>query len=328
MRSTTPSSSSIEPLCVSTNVGIAAYPRQVEDAAELMRCAEAALDSARQQGRDTLLYYDPEMNSKVFERLTLEANLRLALEREELVVYYQPRVEISTGRLLSFEALVRWRHPEMGLVSPAQFIPLAEETGLIHEIGRWVLRAACAEAARWRKETGTSAYVAVNVSRAQLDDPNLAAYAARVLQETGLPNEAILIEITESALPANPERAVEALQRFRDLGLRLAIDDFGTGYSSLSYLASLPVDVVKMDKCFVDGLGESGRESDLAATILRIGGGLGLRTVAEGIERAEQVEQLRALGCDLGQGFHYARPLDSDAVVAFISADSPALLNV
>ncbi|MGI9539475.1 MAG: putative bifunctional diguanylate cyclase/phosphodiesterase [Miltoncostaeaceae bacterium] len=310
-------------ISMQSSIGVALSGPDAQDEETLLRNADVAMYAAKAQPGGSVQLFRQEMQAAAHERLELKQDLVGAMGRGELSLNYQPIFRLDGEALMGFEALLRWEHPERGMVPPETFIPLAEQTGLIHELGRWVIDTACSEAALWARDLGFGGYVTVNVSGAQLDDPDLSGRVAEALRSAGLGAESLVVEITESALPTNPERAVIVLQRLRNLGIRIAIDDFGTGYSSLSYLGSLPVDVIKMDKCFVDDLVESGRESDLAATILRIGKGLGLTTVAEGIELQDQADRLRELGCGLGQGYFFSRPMPSDAARALVSAVSP-----
>ena len=271
---------------------------------ELLRNADVAMYRAKAAGKGRWALFEPSMRAEVLERIELEADLQKAVERDELEVHYQPLVRLEDGSLEAFEALVRWRHPTRGLVMPLHFIPMAEETGLIVEIGAHVLEVACRQAAEW----GVS--VSVNLSGRQLERPELVDTVAGVLARTGLPAERLWLEITETVLMHDTEATIERLEALRALGLLLAVDDFGTGYSSLRYLRRFPIDLLKMAKPFVDGLA-SREGAALARTIIELGASLGLRTVAEGIEGAPELAQLQRLGCELGQGYLFARPLTS-----------------
>jgi EAL domain-containing protein (putative c-di-GMP-specific phosphodiesterase class I) len=270
----------------------------------------------------------------VLERLELEADLRRALAdpERELRVVYQPIVALDDERVVGFEALVRWQHPTRGAVSPARLIPVAEATGLIVPLGAWVLRTACRQAARWAESDvlGPAApYVSVNLSGRQLEGAGLADEVARAVAAAGLDPSRLLLEITESVLMQRADAALHTLNALKALGVRLAIDDFGTGYSSLAYLQRFPVDTLKIDKAFVDGVANGGSAAALASGIVGLATTLGLRCVAEGIERPEQAARLRAAGCGYGQGYLFARPLPADEATALIAPrDAGSLLGV
>jgi EAL domain-containing protein (putative c-di-GMP-specific phosphodiesterase class I) len=270
--------------------------------------------------------FEPDMHTAALLRMEVENDLRHAVARDELRLHYQPIVELETGRLVGVEALLRWEHPTRGLVSPLDFISAAEESGLIVPIGRWVLTEACRQVARWQRETGTPLRLSVNISARQLQAPRLAEHVAKSLRSTGLKPYDLVLEITESMLVDDAERTIAKLHLLREIGVRLAIDDFGTGYSSLNYLRRLPVDVLKIDRSFVKGIGTEAELTSLTAAIVGIGRDLGLETVAEGIEESEQLDALRAMGCVYGQGYLYARPLppaDLATVVARGSVLAP-----
>jgi EAL domain-containing protein (putative c-di-GMP-specific phosphodiesterase class I) len=252
--------------------------------------------------------------------LELEADLRRALQRDELVVHYQPTVQLTNGAITGFEALVRWEHPRRGLLSPLEFIPLAEETGLIIDIGRWVLDQACHQARQWQQTHATDDLtMSVNLSARQLRDPHLIADVAATLHATGLAPHCLVLEITETILMDHTEAAIEGLHQLKALGIRLAIDDFGTGYSSLNYLRALPVDIVKIDKVFIDGVASDKESRGLIKAILSMADTLDLQTVAEGVESRDQVNRLQQLGSALVQGFYYARPLTPEAAEALMT---------
>jgi diguanylate cyclase (GGDEF)-like protein len=290
------------------SVGIAVGRSTADD---LLRNADVAMYRAKAEGKGSYAVFEASMQAEVLERLDLEADLQRAIERQELCVFYQPIIELETGVLHGFEALVRWNHPTRGLVPPMSFIPLAEETGLIVDIGRHVLREACQQVVQWhRLHPDTEPWtINVNVSGRQLEDPALAHDVARVLDETGIEPRKLVLEITETILMADTDQTIIALTALKELGVGLAVDDFGTGYSSLQYLRRFPIDVLKMAKPFVDGLGSGAEESALARAIVELGASLNLAIVAEGIELGVQLAQLRLLRCQLGQGFFYARPM-------------------
>ena len=295
---------------VGASLGVA-HARDATSADELLRNADVAMYQAKTAGKGRHAEFDHAMHAAAVARLELVADLRFAVDRDELRLMYQPVVELATGTVVGAEALVRWERPKHGLVPPLSFIPLAEETGLIVPIGRWVLREACQQLARWRASLpgGESLTMNVNVSGRQLDDPAFAADVRAVLAETKVPAHLITLEITESVLMQRAEGVLAALHALKAIGVSLAIDDFGTGYSSLGYLQRFPVDVLKIDRAFVDGVARGGSNAALARTIVALGDALGLRAVAEGVEQEVQQTALAALGCRLGQGYLFARPL-------------------
>jgi diguanylate cyclase (GGDEF)-like protein/PAS domain S-box-containing protein len=296
------------------SVGIAlADPDRVPDADDLLRNADVAMHMAKREGRNRYAYFAPSMHSGLMQKLDLTADLRGALERHELTVHYQPIVDLEDGRILGAEALVRWPHAEHGMVSPEQFIPIAEETGLVLALGYEVLNTACREAARWPGLT-----VGVNLSPKQVQDPALVLYVQQALHHSGLSPDALTLEITESLLSEDGDVAAHRLADLKALGVRLAVDDFGTGYSSLSRLHDFPIDMLKIPKPFVDGVALGEERSALARAIVELSAALGLRVVAEGIEQAEQAAALRALGCRTGQGFYYARPMPAGDFLALM----------
>ena len=316
-------------LLVSASTGIArASLAETEGGAsasadELLRDADVAMYCAKAQGKGRYAIFEPRMHEMALERLALEAELRQALDREEFRLLYQPVVELEGSGIIGVEALVRWQHPTRGTLGPDVFIPVAEETGMIVPLGRWILRQACLQCATWRREHPqaggpTGLGVAINVSSHQLLHPSLPGDVAAALDDAGLDPQALLLEITESALVQDTPAVLERLRELKLLGLRLAVDDFGTGYSSLSYLRRLPVDVLKIDKTFIDGLGHGRHDIALTRTIIGLGATLALRCVAEGVEDAEQQAHLKSLGCELGQGYLFARPLEADAVAGLL----------
>ena len=250
------------------------------------------------------------MGAHALRRFERENDIRRAIEREEFVVFYQPKINLASGTLHGFEALVRWEHPERGLVSPAEFVPLAEESDLIVRIGRWVLEESCRCARVWQNLYGAQApAVGVNLSAKQFRHPKLAELVGAVLEETGLDPDALLLEITESAVMEDAELSEATLRELNGLGVRVAIDDFGTGYSSLAYLQRFPLDMLKIDRSFVNEIGEDPKATAIIGTVCALGQSLEMQVLAEGIETAGQLERLRALGCELGQGYYFSRPM-------------------
>jgi diguanylate cyclase (GGDEF)-like protein/PAS domain S-box-containing protein len=295
---------------VGASIGIARAHGD-DTAEELLRNADLAMYRAKASGKGRYEAFDPAMHAALVERLELESDLRHALERGEIALAYQPVMDLTTGQLAGAEALARWYHPVRGLIPPARFVPLAEQTGLIGPIGRWALVEACHQAMRW----SGSATIAVNVSGRQLEDHGFIFDVADALERSGLVPERLVLEITESVLMRDPQAALERLGALRILGVRIAIDDFGTGYSSLAYLQRFPVNVLKIDKAFVAGVDEPGGAA-LARAIVALGNALGLRTVAEGAETPEHAETLRALGCRYAQGYLFGRPMSMDELIA------------
>jgi diguanylate cyclase (GGDEF)-like protein len=281
------------------------------DAESMIRDADIAMYSAKEAGRDSVASFDASMRDRVSKRLDLERDLHHALERDELVLHYQPVMDIASGRVTGFEALIRWNHPAWGLVSPLTFIPVAEETGLIIDIGAWALGEACRQMQQWRHElpNGDHMTMAVNVSARQLRNHGIVGRVQRALFESKLPREALTLELTESTLMENPTGAPEVLGRLKALGIGLAIDDFGTGYSSLAYLRGFPVDTVKIDRAFVVNVdAPDSADATLVAAIVAMADALDITTIAEGVESETQAERLLELGCSIAQGFLYARP--------------------
>jgi diguanylate cyclase (GGDEF)-like protein/PAS domain S-box-containing protein len=315
---------------VSASIGIAfAGPATSGD--QLLRSADLAMYTAKRRGKNRFETYRAEMHAAALDRLELEVALRHGLDRGELTLEYQPVVALATGEIVAVEALVRWQHPQRGLLQPDAFIPLAEETGLVTELGRQVLAAACVQARRWQLEHPAAAHlsVSVNVSGRQLHADALVDHVADALRESGLPAANLIIEITETAMMNDTEASLRRLELLRKSGVRLAVDDFGTGYSSLSYLQRFPVEILKIDRAFVATIATSPSEVSLAPAILSLARTLRMRAVAEGVETSIQADALAALGCELAQGFYFSRPLNPEAVADLLAgsrrlpADSP-----
>lgn len=299
-------------IAVTCSIGISAYPHDADDPHTLLKYADTAMYHAKEKGRNTYERYSAEMHSRVNEHLLIESNLRRALERDEFLLHYQPLVDLHSGRIVGAEALVRWRHPELGMVAPARFIPLAEETGLIAGIGDWVLRTACRQARAWHDVGFKNLQVAVNLSAHQLTRVNFDAEVAAALSDAGLAPQYLELEITESTSMKHPERTVTLLARLKEMGMSIAIDDFGTGYSNLSYLKRFPVDRLKLDRSFVSDITSNPEDSELARAIVGMARSLRLTVVAEGVEDAQQLALLRAYGCDQMQGYYFSPPLTSE----------------
>jgi diguanylate cyclase (GGDEF)-like protein/PAS domain S-box-containing protein len=307
---------------ISASIGIAVR-RDGDTAGELLRNADVAMYTAKSKGKACFEIFEPAMHDAVVARLGLEAELRRAVERQEFVVHYQPIVKLETGEVIGAEALVRWQHPTRGMVPPLEFIPLAEETGLIVPLGSWVLRQACRQLAEWQKLRGGGEpfVMNVNLSSRQLVREAIADEVAAAVDDSGVRASWLVLEVTETVLMADPVTAALALAKIRDLGVRVALDDFGSGYSSLSHLRRFPIDIVKIDKSFVDDVAHEGAESAIARGIIELGRAMNIQTVAEGIEVDEQAEVLRSLGCELGQGFFFAKPLAADAWTTLLGGD-------
>ena len=279
---------------------------------------------AKESGKSRYQVFEPEMHHTALQRLELKADLQRAVENDELVLHYQPVIELATGTVVGFEALLRWNHPQRGTIAPLDFIPLAEETGLIVPIGRWVLNEAAARAKELQERYPSEPrlHMSVNLSARQLARQGCVTEVAEILRQTGLDPSDLVLEITESVMMVDIERSIQRLAELKALGVRLAVDDFGTGYSSLNYIRRLPIDVLKVDKSFVDGITDGGEESALTAAIIDLAGILNLRPVAEGIERADQLERLLDLKCEMGQGYYFTRPLPLDGILELLDARS------
>jgi diguanylate cyclase (GGDEF)-like protein/PAS domain S-box-containing protein len=304
------------------SAGIASA-RTTEEPDELLRNADIAMYQAKSQGKGRIVQYSRSMRDATLGRLQLKADLQRGLEREELSLVYQPIVDLRSGTAVGLEALLRWTHPRLGPIGPTGFVPLAEESGAIIPIGKWVLREAVERARGWQVALGRDVQISVNLSARQLADPHLAEQVAASLAGAGLAPTSLVLEITEGALVDDVDLAVATMASLRTLGVGLAIDDFGTGYSSLNYLRQLPVDTIKIDRSFVVELGRSEDQRALLRSIVGLARSLRLETIAEGIETASQVEELRALGVRLGQGYYFARPLPADQAVSFLARTTP-----
>jgi diguanylate cyclase (GGDEF)-like protein/PAS domain S-box-containing protein len=301
---------------VGASAGIAAAGAGV-DAVQLMRNADLAMYQAKSAGGGDVAVYHPSLHAGLVERLQLEADLRRALDRGELRLFYQPCVDLADGATVGYEALVRWLHPERGLVPPGEFIAVAEQIGVIGPLGRWVLEQACRQAVEWAAE-GRPVRMAVNVSVRQFHRTDLSAEVGAVLAATGLPADRLCLEMTESVLMTDTDANLAQLTRLKQLGVHLAVDDFGTGYSSLAYLRRFPVDVIKIDRSFVDRICDTDDAATLVHTIVQLGRSLGMTTVAEGVEHGGQLDALRAMGCELAQGYHFSRPVPAEVAARLL----------
>ncbi|MGH8809060.1 MAG: putative bifunctional diguanylate cyclase/phosphodiesterase, partial [Noviherbaspirillum sp.] len=294
------------------SIGVATYPADGADADTLMMHADIAMYRAKETGRNNFQFFASSMNEKTLERLRLEGELRRALERGEFVLHYQPQVDLRTGHIVGMEALIRWHHPELGMVPPQRFIGLAEETGLIVPIGAWVLRTACAQNKAWQRAGLGHLRVSVNLSARQFAQQDLAKSIIAVLDETGLAASNLEIELTESLVMTDVERAIDALRALKAIGVQLSIDDFGTGYSSLSYLKRFPIDVLKIDRSFVRDMTVDPDDAAIVASIISLSHSLKLHVIAEGVETQEQLAYLRAHGCDEMQGYYFSKPVPAE----------------
>jgi diguanylate cyclase (GGDEF)-like protein/PAS domain S-box-containing protein len=305
-------------IMLTTSIGIALFPEDGHDATTLLKHADTAMYHAKGSGRDNTQLYSASLTEQAMRRMELDTSLRLALDRHEFHLVYQPQLDVDTGRIRSVEALLRWQHPVRGMVGPLDFIPLAEENGTILAIGEWVLRTACADAARWQA-AGHGVVVAVNLSPVQFKHPGLVQAVQQALADARLPAAALELEITESAVMENTDETIRTLRAFRDSGVRIALDDFGTGYSSLSYLTRMPVSNLKVDRSFVKGLLLGGEHSAIVRAVLAMADSLGMRVTAEGVETIEQARALAAMACDSLQGYYISRPVAADVVPSLLT---------
>ncbi|MDZ8222720.1 putative bifunctional diguanylate cyclase/phosphodiesterase [Nostoc sp. ChiVER01] len=285
---------------------------------QLLQQAHIALYQAKQQGRSQYQFYSPEINTQLQERLTLENELHGALERKEMVVYYQPLIDLHSGQITAVEALIRWQHPTLGMISPAKFIPIAEANGAIVQIGEWVLRTACAQNRAWQLAGFTPIRMSVNLSSRQFEQPYLVEVINQILEETELQASDLELEVTESFLMGNIERSIKTLKQLRELGIWLALDDFGTGYSSLSYLKRFPVNILKIDQSFVQDVMFNPDSVAVTNAIIALAKSLRLSITAEGVETQEQLDYLKMQGCDEGQGYYFSRPVPADVIASML----------
>jgi diguanylate cyclase (GGDEF)-like protein len=304
---------------ISTTIGVSLYPFDGMDAESMVHNADIALRRSKEQGSNTYQFYLPAVNDQFLTRLELQNSLRIALARDEFLVHYMPQIDVATGRIVSMEALVRWRHPTLGLVQPNDFIPLAEETGLILPIGERVLRAACAQVREWQTAGLPPIRVSVNVSARQFQHQNPAALVSKVLQETGLAPAHLELEITESTLMKDADGALATLRALKETGVHLAIDDFGTGYSSLSYLRSFPIDALKVDRSFVRDLTTRSDDAAIVSAIIAMAHSLKLKVIAEGVEHERHLEWLHAAKCDEVQGYHFSKPVPPESAARLLA---------
>jgi EAL domain-containing protein (putative c-di-GMP-specific phosphodiesterase class I) len=296
------------------SIGISVFPEHGTDLETLMQHADAAMYSAKHQRQNSYCFFSGEMQEQALERLNLEKNLQLALDRDEFFLLFQPQMDIASGRVIGVEALLRWNQPELGLIPPAEFIRTAENSSLILRIGEWVLRTACRQAREWLDSGLLTGPMAINVSALQFQQKDFIPLVRRVLEETGLPPAYLEFEITEGLLLSGEERTAEALRELKEMGLKLAIDDFGTGYSSLSYLKELPVSKLKIDRSFIRGVAMDADDAAITTAIINMAHNLNLQVIAEGVENGSQFSFLQQNRCDAIQGFYFSTPLDRQAL--------------
>ena len=297
---------------ITSSIGIALFPLNGPDQASLMKNAAAALAQAKQLGGNNSQFYTADMNANALHRISLESSLRRAFDREEFVLHYQPKVDLNTWQIVGAEALIRWNHPERGLVGPAEFIPLAEETGLITSIGEWVLRSACAQLKEW-SAWSHQLTVSLNISARQFQDPNLITFVMSTLDETAISPPQLELELTETSLMTDLSSTVRTLMDLQSGGVRVSVDDFGTGFSSLGYLKRLPIDILKIDRSFVHDASTDPDDAALVMAIITLAHNLRLKVVAEGVETEEQLRFLHLLRCDQVQGYLFSKALPADA---------------
>lgn len=307
-------------LSTSTSIGVTLYPDDGQDFDTLRKKADMAMYRAKEAGRNTYRFFDEAMNVEAQEHLLLRNGLRRALERHELVLHYQPQVDLRTQRVVGAEALIRWNHPELGMVAPGRFIPVAEDSGLIVPIGDWVIAEACRQAVAWQAQGLPELLMAVNLSAVQFKRGNVESTVAQALAASGLAPHLLELELTESILIQNVEQVLAALKRIKALGVQLSIDDFGTGYSSLSYLKRFDIDKLKIDQSFIRDLATDPDDAAIVNAIIQMARSLGLRTIAEGVETADTLYRLQGFGCDEAQGYYLARPMTADTFAAYVTA--------
>jgi len=307
------------------SIGISLFPKDGNNAETLLGYSEVAVYQAKAGGGNRIQFYQAQMNAAALERLELERDLRHALEQHQFELYYQPQISLKSGAIVGVEALIRWRHPERGLIPPAEFIPVAEASGLIVPLGDWVMSEACAQAQAWREEGLPSIRMGVNVSVHQFNEGKLAQKVSAVLAQSGFKPEWLKLEITESLLMQEVERSIGTMRELSGLGVHLAVDDFGTGYSSLSYLKRFPISELKIDQSFVRDLAAQSEDAAIVCTIISLGHNLKLSVIAEGVQTAEQVRLLREAGCDEMQGYYVSRPVPAHHLAALMRTQVQAI---
>jgi EAL domain-containing protein (putative c-di-GMP-specific phosphodiesterase class I) len=313
---------------VTVSIGISCFPEDGIDAQTLLRNADAAMYRAKDKGRNTYQFFSAEMNSHTLKTLVMTNHLRAALDRNEFFLNYQPVIDLPSGKITGVEALIRWQHPELGLIPPLQFIPLAEKTGLIDSIGEWVLRTSCRQMRAWQASGIAPDRMAVNLSARQFRQKNLVKRIVSILEETGLDPHCLELEITESMVMQDPAVAEKILHEIHRLGIYLAIDDFGTGYSSLSYLKRFPLDFLKIDRSFVNGIPDDPEDVAITRAIIAMAKSLQLWVIAEGVETEKQLAFLKAEGCEAGQGYFFCKPKTAEELEPLLRKSMPPTAKV
>jgi EAL domain-containing protein (putative c-di-GMP-specific phosphodiesterase class I) len=313
---------------VTASIGISVYPQDGQDEQTLTKNADIAMYQAKAEGKNNFQFYSDKLNANSLERLTLESSLRHALERDEFRLHYQAKRDIRSGRIAGVEALLRWEHPDLGTITPMQFIPVAEETGLIVPIGKWVLKTACLQSMAWQDEGLPPLSIAVNMSARQFSDEYLLQDLQSILKATGMNPQLLELELAESLLIHDVENTLRILTGLKSLGVRIAVDDFGTGYSSLATLQRFPLDTVKIDRSFIGDLAGPSQNAALADAIVAMGKSLSLTVIAQGVETKEQADFLRAHACDELQGFYFNRPLPAYQFAQLMRAQTPEITYV
>jgi diguanylate cyclase (GGDEF)-like protein len=312
-------------LFITTSIGISLYPQHGEEGEILVRRADAAMYQAKAHGRNHYQLFEQGMDADSERRMALETGLRSVIQRNELEIFYQPKIDADSGRITAVEALIRWQHPELGLLAPAEFIAIAEETGLIHPIGEWILDNACRQNRAWQEQGLPKVRVAVNLSGFQLQQANLMEMITRVLEESGLAAEYLELEITETVIMQNPELATGILSHLHDLGIHISIDDFGTGYASLAHLKRFSINTLKIDKMFVRDIEVNSTDAAITTALISMGNSLNLRVIAEGVETAGQFNMLKDRQCDEMQGYLFSRPLPAAEIAEFLRGGNAPL---
>jgi EAL domain-containing protein (putative c-di-GMP-specific phosphodiesterase class I) len=307
---------------VTASIGISTYPLDGPDEQTLTKNADIAMYQAKTEGKNNFQFYSAELNANSLERLTLESSLRHALERNEFRIHYQAKWDIASGRITGMEALLRWEHPDHGTIAPMQFIPIAEETGLIVPIGRWVLKTVCSQSVAWQRQGLQRLSIAVNLTARQFTDEHLLQDVTSILKATGMDPRLLELEVTESLLIQDVEKTLRILTGLKALGIRIAVDDFGTGYSSLATLQRFPLDTIKIDRSFIRNVVGATEDTGLADAIISMGKNLSLTVVAQGVETREQADFLRTHACDELQGFYFKRPLPADQFAQLLLAQA------